>query len=343
MQDLARNLALACTVAAFLSAASAAGPDPPATQATQPATAPATTGPALVKLRVLCSTFPIYLFTRNVAAGRDNIQLDLLMPAALGCPHDYLVTAKDIQTLSAADVLILNGLGMETSFDKPLKQARADLKVIDSSVGITDLIPLEGDEHGPHAEQAQTSRADEKESEKRPASNPHLFASPRQAAKVVRNIAEALARLDPAGADVYRANAAAYAARLEKLSADFAALVATLPNRKILTEHEVFDYLARDCGLQIVAVIEAEPGQEPSAAAMIELVRAIRARGAAAVFTEPQYPARAAATIAREAGVPSAVLDPVASGPADAPLDYYEKVMAGNLKTLQTVLGAKNP
>jgi ABC-type Zn uptake system ZnuABC Zn-binding protein ZnuA len=325
---------LACFAAVLLAAVAMAGPQDPATQlASAPATAPAATGPAPVRLRVLCSTYPIYLFTRNVTAGRDNIQLDLLLPAALGCPHDYLVTARDMQTLTAADVLIVNGLGMEVSLQKPLKQARADLKVIDSSAGITDLIPLVGDEEQHHEAEGQ---------EKKPPPNPHLFASPRQAAKVVRNIAEGLATLDPAGADVYRANAAAYAARLEKLDKDLTALVATLPNRRIVTEHAVFDYLASDGGLEIVAVIQAEPGLEPSAAGMLELIRTIRSRGAAAVFTEPQYPAKAAATIAREAGVPSAVLDPVASGPADAPLDYYEKVMAGNLKTLKTLLGAKD-
>jgi zinc transport system substrate-binding protein len=328
--------------AVLLAAAAAAGPEGAATQpASVPATGPTATQAAPVHLRVLCSTYPIYLFTRNVAAGRDNLQIDLLISAALGCPHDYMVTVKDIQTLSKADVLVLNGLGMEASLQKPLKHTRADLKVIDSSAGITDLIPLggEGHEHGHgHEEQAEGAEGHAQ----KPPPNPHLFASPRQAAKVVRNIAEGLAKLDPAGAKVYRANAAAYAKRLAKLGDDFAALVATLPNRKIVTEHAVFDYLARDCGLQIVAVIEAEPGQEPSAAQMIELVRTIRSSGVAAVFTEPQYPAKAADTIAREVGVPSAMLDPVASGPSDAPLDYYEKVMAENLKTVKTVLGAKN-
>jgi zinc transport system substrate-binding protein len=334
---MAGTRTLVCLSAVLLAAVAVAGPQDAATQPTSaPATAPAATRPAPVKLRVLCSTYPMYLFTRNVVAGRDNIQLDLLIPAGLGCPHDYMVTPRDIQTLTAADVLIMNGLGMEDWIQKPLKQARADLKVIDSSAGITDLIPLAGDEHE-HAH----SQAAEGRDEKKPPPNPHLFASPRQAAKVVRNIAEGLAKLDPAGAEVYRANAAAYAARLEKLDKDLVALVAALPNRKIVTEHAVFDYLARDSGLQIVAVIQSEPGQEPSAAEMIALVRTIRSSGAAAVFTEPQYPAKAAATIAREAGVPSAALDPVASGPADAPADYYEKVMAENLKTLKVLLGPK--
>jgi ABC-type Zn uptake system ZnuABC Zn-binding protein ZnuA len=109
-----------------------------------------------------------------------------------------------------------------------------------------------------------------------------------------------------------------------------------------VTQHAVFDYLAHDAGLEIAAVIQETAGQEPSAAEMIDLIRTIRSSGAAAVFTEPQYSSKVARTVAGEAGVPVAVLDPVANGPTDAPLDYYEKVMAENLKTLKDVLAHKD-
>ena len=69
-------------------------------------------------------------------------------------------------------------------------------------------------------------------------------------------------------------------------------------------------------------------------------MKTIRARQAGAVFTEPQYPPAVGQTIARETGLPVAVLDPVASGPADAPLDYYEQAMRRNLETLRATLGA---
>ena len=62
--------------------------------------------------------------------------------------------------------------------------------------------------------------------------------------------------------------------------------------------------------------------------------------GAAALFTEPQYPAKVGETIAREIGIPVATLDPVASGPPDAPADYYEKTMRANLETLKRILVA---
>ena len=71
------------------------------------------------------------------------------------------------------------------------------------------------------------------------------------------------------------------------------------------------------------------------------MIKTIKASGATAVFTEPQYPAAVGETIAREIGLPVATIDPVASGPDHAPLDYYETAMRKNLATLKRILGGK--
>lgn len=273
-------------------------------------------------LRVLCSTFPMYLFTLNVTAGREDVIVESMLSGGMGCPHDYALTPQDMQKIAAADVFVVNGLGLEAFLGDPVKKANATITVIDTSQGIHDLIQIreENDQAGP---------------------NPHLFADPRMAARIVRNIAAELSRIDPAGADTYRKNAQAYSARLDKLADEFVAAGKGLRSTKIVTEHAVLDYLARSAGLQIASVIEETPGQEPSAAEMLALVKTIKASTASAVFTEPQYPAKVARTIAREAGIPVAVLDPVASGPDNPPLDYYETVIRGNLRVLQQTLGEK--
>lgn len=279
-------------------------------------------------MKVLCSTFPMYLFTRNVTAGREAVEVDLMIPGAMGCPHDYALTPQDMRKVASAKVFIANGLGMEEFLGEPLKKGNDKLIVVDTSAGIADLIQIKAEERaaeeGPHEHHGP---------------NPHLFAGPRMAAKVVRNIAAELSKVDPAGADLYQKNSEAYAGRLEKLADDFAAATKNLPAKKIVTEHAVFDYLARDCGLEIVAVVEENPGQEPAAAEMLALIKTIKASGASAVFTEPQYPAKVGQTLAKEVGIPVAALDPVAGGPDNAPLDYYEKVMRANLETLVKTLG----
>ena len=285
---------------------------------------------------ILCSTFPMYLFTRNIVAGREGAQVDIMVPSAMGCPHDYTLTPQDLRKIAAADVFVANGLGMEEFLGDPIKRVNSKIETIDSSAGIDELIQIESHAHDEHNAQGGA-----REDHSHHGLNPHLFASPRMAAKVVRNIAAGLGKIDPAGAKLYADNAQSYAARLEELANEISAELKDVPNRKIVTQHAVLDYLARDCSLEIVAVIEENPGQEPSAAEMLRLVADIKASGAAAIFTEPQYSAKAGQTIANEAGIPVAVLDPVASGPNDAPPDYYEKTMRLNLVTLSETLKAK--
>lgn len=281
--------------------------------------------------RVLCSTFPVYQITRNVTAGREGMAVELLLPAALGCPHQYAVKPADLEKLSRADLLVLNGLGLEEFLEPQIRSAGERLKVVDSSLGIGDLLPAAGAGSRPaHADCAGCAHDDDV--------NPHLFASPRRIARIAIRIAEALAEADPAGAELYGRNARAYAERMDKLAGEMAARVAAFPNRRIVQPHGVFDYLARDTGLEIVAVTQAH-GQEPSAAEMLSLLKRIREVKAAAVVTEPQYSPRAGQTLAREAGLPVLPLDPAASGPEAAPLDYVETVMKANLEALQSALG----
>ncbi len=288
-------------------------------------------------VNILCSTFPICQITRNVAAGYAGAKVELLLPASLGCPHHYSLTPQDMQKMARADVLVVNGLGMEEFLGAPVRKANPRLIVVDSSQGIEGLLPYAGGHD--HDEPAEDREAEhEREGE---GANPHLFASPRQAAQLALNIAAGLAKVDPDGATVYEKNAKAYAARMNVLADDMAAEVKKLRNNRVVQPHGVFDYLARDIGLEIVAVTQPH-GQEPSAAEMLELVRLIREKQAGAVFTEPQYSPKVGQTLAREAGIPTAVLDPVALGPADAPLDYYETAMRKNLETLRATLGV-NP
>jgi ABC-type Zn uptake system ZnuABC Zn-binding protein ZnuA len=265
----------------------------------------------------------MYLMAKNVVAGRDDVRVDIMLPAAMGCPHDYVLTPQDMQKIAGANVLIANGLGLEEFLGEPIAKANPRIEVVDTSRGIGDVLWTTESGQGGTPEKIV---------------NPHMFASPRLAAAITRNIAAALVKADPAGAAAFAQNAGRYASRLGGLAAACREVSARLRSRRIVTEHSVFDYFARDCGLEIAAVVEDTPGQEPSAARMIQLVGEIRRAGAAALFTEPQYPARVGRTIAREAGIASAVLDPVASGPDDPPLDYYERTMQKNFETLAKTL-----
>ncbi len=170
--------------------------------------------------------------------------------------------------------------------------------------------------------------------------NPHLFASPRMTAKLAMNLAAELSKIDPAGAGTYFKNAQSYAKKMNQLADDMSALGKRLKNKKIVQPHGIFDYLARDIGLEIVAVLTAH-GAEPSASEMAQLVKVIKKEKAGAIYTEPQYSAKVGKTLARETGVKLAELDPVATGPKNAPMNYFEKVMRKNMDVLQKTLGTK--
>jgi zinc/manganese transport system substrate-binding protein/zinc transport system substrate-binding protein len=296
---------------------------------------------------VLATTFPVHQIVRNVTQGREGLKVDLLVPSQLGCPHDYFLTPRDMRKLTDADVLVVNGLGMEEFLGAPVRKVNPGIMVIDSSLGIEETLMYSGDHgyghdrHGEDAHGAEAAPGHDHDGEHRHGGvNPHLFASPRMNAALAMNIAAGLSKADPEGAGVYFRNAQAYAGALTRLADEMSALGRRLKNNRIVQPHGVFDYLARDMGLEIVAVLQSH-GEDPSAAEMIDLVRTIREKQAGAIFTEPQYPSGVGRTLSVETGVPLAMLDPAATGPDDAPLDYYETVMRRNMKTLETVLGTR--
>ena len=104
----------------------------------------------------------------------------------------------------------------------------------------------------------------------------------------------------------------------------------------IITFHEAFPYFAKEFDLRISAVVEREPGSEPSAKELADTIELVKESNAQALFSEPQYPDSAARTIAKETSAKVYVLDPAVTGP-DA-YDAYINIMENNLKVLKEAL-----
>jgi ABC-type Zn uptake system ZnuABC Zn-binding protein ZnuA len=257
------------------------------------------------------------IFTRNVVGDTPGVTVESMLPASMGCPHDYALTPGDMRKIAGADLFVVNGLGMEDFLGEPVRRANPKVRIVETARAV---LPIQ-EEHG-HGEV-----------------NPHTWVSPRNAILQVRAIEKALTAARPAGAGAFRRNADAYVSRLTTLAEEFEAAAKTFRRRNIVTFHNVFDYLARDLGLTVVGEIETAPGQEPSAGEIRNLSRVIRERKVPAVFSEPQYSPKLADALAREAGVPVRVLDPVATGsPA---LAAYEDAMRRNLSTLKEALSVQ--
>lgn len=259
------------------------------------------------KINVLASTFPVYLFALNVCADIPEVEVGLLIPAAAGCPHDFALRPQDANKLSKADILIVNGAGLEDFLEKTLKNLAPGVALIDASKGIR----LMSDDHG-HP-------------------NSHIFASPRDAALMSRNIGQGMAKADSERASLYEKNADAYATALEKISEELEKIGAGAENKGIAIEHDALAYLAENANLDIMVMIE----HGDSAARLSQLKKDLLEKKPQVLAGDSQFSDRLLQTLAKETDIPFIRLDPCAGGPENPPLDYYQTVMEGNLKVLE--------
>ena len=264
--------------------------------------------------RIVTSFYPMYVATINITDGVDGVEVYNMTKPQTGCLHDYQLMTEDMKTLEKADAFVINGAGMEDFMDKVTEQQKK-LKVIDASRGI-ELI--HDDEEG---------------------DNPHVWLSVTDAITQVRNIADQLKEADPAHAAAYEKNAVAYIEKLSSLKSEMHAALDNVPHKDIVTFHEAFPYFAKEFNLNIIGVVEREPGTEPTPTELRETIEQVNALPTKVLFTEPQYSPAAAETIARETGAKIYTLDPVVTGEATpAAKNAYIDTMKKNMKTLQEAL-----
>ena len=263
--------------------------------------------------RIVTSFYPMYVATINITDGVDGVEVYNMTKPQTGCLHDYQLMTDDMKTLEKADAFVINGAGMEDFMDKVTEQQKK-LKVIDASRGIELIHDDEGD-------------------------NPHVWLSVTDAIQQVRNIADQLKEADPAHADAYEKNAAAYIEKLTALKSEMHAALDNVPHKDIVTFHEAFPYFAKEFNLNIIGVVEREPGTEPTPTELQETIEQVNALPSKVLFTEPQYSPAAAETIARETGAKIYTLDPVVTGEATpAAKNAYIDTMKANMKVLQEAL-----
>jgi len=264
------------------------------------------------KFTIVTSFYPIYIAALNVTKDIEGVEVVNMTEPITGCLHDYTLTTKDMKTLEQAQVFIINGAGME-SFIEDITSQLKDLEIVEASRGI-ELIAGEGDE----------------------GDNPHVWVSVTNAMKQVENISEQLSKIDPLHAKAYEKNAQGYIQKLDQTKSKMHEALDQIAHKDIVTFHEAFPYFAKEFNLNIVSVIEREPGSEPSAKELGEIINQIKELGVKALFAEPQYSPKAAQTIANETGAKIYTLDPGVTGPMEA--DAYINIMDKNLEVLKEAL-----
>lgn len=269
------------------------------------------------RLNVLASTFPVYLFTQAVCENVPRVKVGLLVPSSAGCPHDFSLRPGDMQKLAAADILVINGAGLEDFLDKPLQTLERQPHLIDAGLNVP-LLPAGNDGH------------DHEHSH----GNPHIFAAPDTAAMMVANIANGLSQLDAANAGLYRTNASEYMRHLADLSATLRRVGEKAPNRRIALEHEALAYLAANADLEVVKIFE----NGSSAAELAKLGKTLQQEKPALLAGDNQYSSKLLTTLSDETGIPFASLDTCASGPENSRPVFYLDTMKKNTQTLEVWL-----
>lgn len=299
-----------------------------------------TRGYKSANLKILTSFLPIYIFTANIVNGVDGVSVDVLLPPEGAGPHGYHLTPTDIKKIEEANVIVINGFGLESFLEDKLKNINPKIKIIVASEGITSL-PDSFAGEGYHGEEEEEGETHEKEHE-HGVWNPHVWVDPWLAAEEVKTISAKLGEIDKRNAHRYFQNSEGYREKLLQLGESMKKASFEFVNGKIVTVHNAFEYMAKEMGLKVIAVLRVEPTAEPSPAELARIEEIIKKEKPAGIFTEPQFPDKLAKSLAEQLGVKIFVLDPVATIASSAkwpvPLDYYERVMYANLSALQEAM-----
>lgn len=267
------------------------------------------------RLRIGITLHPYYSYVANIVG--DKADVVPLIPAGFN-PHAYEPRAEDIKRISGLDVVVLNGVGHDDFADRMIAASETpDVKVIEANENVPLL-----------AATGTAARGAGK------VVNPHTFLSISASIAQVNNIARELGKLDPVNAQAYTQNARAYGKRLRQMRAAALAKLTQAPNAelRVATVHAAYDYLLREFGLEVTAVVEPAHGIEPSPSQLKKTIDQLRELDVKVIFSEMDFPSTYVDTIQRESGVKLYPLSHISYG--DYSAGKYEKEMAGNLDTV---------
>ena len=281
------------------------------------------------------ATTSVFADLAQLALG-DNVTIETIIPAGVDV-HTFEPSPADAQKLAGADLIVMNGLGLDEWALSLLEAAgKSEEDVLELAEGIDESdawVYLEGEEHD--EEKVEEHSEEEGEEHGHGGTDPHIWLDPKGAAIYVNRIAARVAaELPERAAEIESARDAGLAeiaALDEELRVGFAAVEASA--RKIVTFHDAFGYFARAYEIEIVGVAVEAPGQEPSAKEIAALIDAIKAAGVTSVFSEAQFPSKVLDQVAAETG--ATVLENLYSDAlGDAPANSYLGAMRANASAI---------
>ena len=241
-------------------------------------------------------------------------------------PHDVELSARDVERVRSADVVVFLGSGFQPALERAVQGANGE------AIDVLEGLELRhGSEHG-HEEDEHTEAEEEAAEEE--TVDPHVWLDPVRYGEIVERIGTVLGRPEAARA---------MEDELRALDAEFRSGLADCGRREIVTSHAAFGYLAERYGLEQIALTGLSPEAEPSPRELERVIGEVREHGATTVFFETLVSPRLAETVARETGARTAMLNPL-EGLTEAELergDDYFTLMRENLDALREALGCR--
>ncbi|MDB8790275.1 zinc ABC transporter substrate-binding protein [Romboutsia sp. 1001216sp1] len=277
------------------------------------------------KINVYTTVFPIYDFTRNI--GKDKININYVVPPGVE-PHDYEITPKLMKDIQNADLLIKNGLGLDSFADKIKSENK--LQIVDASEGIK---PLTYDEEQNHEKENH-------ESHNHGQYDPHVWLNVDLAMKECENIKNALIKADEKNKDYYEKNYNEYIEKLKKLKSDYDENLKDKKNKSIIVSHGAYGYLCDEYKINQISITGISPNQEPSLSKISEIANYAKKNNIKYILFDGLVNPNVAKTIADEANIKTTVLysiDNISKKDFDNNKDYIS-LMNKNLETLNLVL-----
>ena len=249
------------------------------------------------------TTFTVIADMAQNVAGNDAKVVSITKPGAE--IHDYEPTPQDLVKAQQADLVLWNGLNLERWFERFFANVK-DVPSVVVSEGVEPMSIHGGEYDG------------------KP--NPHAWMSVSNAKIYVKNIEAALAKHDPAHAENYHKNAAAYLAKLEAMDAKLKEEVAKIPEaqRWLVSSEGAFSYLARDLGFKEAYLWPINAEQQGTPQQVSALIETVRANKIPVVFSESTISDKPAKQVAKESGAKyGGVLYVDSLSAADGPVPTY--------------------
>jgi zinc/manganese transport system substrate-binding protein len=269
------------------------------------------------KLRVIASFSILADFVSEV--GGEKVDVRMLVRAN-GDVHVYQPSPSDAQALTRAQLIVVNGLGLEGWMSRLISASAAKAPVVVATLGVT---PREGEEDGKRG------------------IDPHAWQSIANAKIYVANIRDGLSAVDPADADYFKTRTEKYLARLDRTDTRVRAAIAEIPerNRRIVTTHDAFGYFGAAYGFEFIAPQGVSTEAEPSARDIARLIAQIRKEKVPAVFLENVSDPRLMKRVSEESGARiGGDLFSDSLSPGDGPAPTYIDMMNHNMDELKKAL-----